>query len=61
MKNSNRKYYLKQRLKDVLNVKTSQKEVVINEELINSLDDKKKSYLFELRDKFGYNLQFTML
>jgi recombinational DNA repair ATPase RecF len=59
--NRNRKYYLKQKLKDVLTVSTSQRQVIITDEILNNLDEKKQKYLFELRDHFGYNLQFTMI
>ena len=59
--NRNRKYYLKQKLKDVLTVSTSQRQVIITDEILSKLDEKKQKYLFELRDNFGYNLQFTMI
>lgn len=59
--NRNRKYYLKQKLKGVLTVSTSQRQVIITDEILSKLDEKKQKYLFELRDNFGYNLQFTMI
>lgn len=59
MKNS-RKYYLKQKLKKYINVSTTNRQVNISDAILDKMDEKAKRYLFELRDKFGYNLQYTI-
>jgi hypothetical protein len=54
-----RRYYLKQKLKDVFQVDTRKKQVNIPV-LIPEISNQKKVWLLELGNHFGYNLQYTM-
>lgn len=55
-----RRYYIHKKLKGLIKINPRQRQVSITDEIISSLDDKARSYLFELRDKFGYNLQYIL-
>lgn len=52
-----RRYYLKQKLKDVFNVDTRKKQVDIPMFTV-PVSAQKRKWLNELGEKFGYNLQY---
>jgi len=54
-----RRYYLKQKLKDVFNVDTRQKQIEIPVFTV-PLSAQKRKWLNELGEKFGYNLQVSL-
>lgn len=56
-KANRRRYYLKQKLKDVFNVDTRQKQVDIPSVTV-AVSAQKRKWLNELGEKFGYNLQY---
>lgn len=60
MKNKQRRYFLHKKLKGFLVVNSRRKEVIVSDELISSLSEDVSKFLFELRDKFGYNLQYVL-
>ncbi|MBO9671988.1 MAG: hypothetical protein J7577_00980 [Sphingobacteriaceae bacterium] len=55
-----RRYYLKQKLKDVFNVDTRQKQVDIPA-TAPQLSKQKSKWLNELGERFGYNLQIGVI
>lgn len=58
--NRNRRYYIHSKLKNVLTIDAYNRQVLITDAIVESLDNKTKGLLFELRDKFKYNLQYTI-
>jgi hypothetical protein len=54
-----RRYYLKQKLKDVFNVDTRQKQVDMPAITV-PVSAQKRKWLNELGEKFGYNLQYEI-
>lgn len=52
-----RRYYLKQKLKDVLNVNARSKQVNIPASTPH-ISNQERKWLYELGDRFGYNLQY---
>lgn len=44
----------------MLTIDAHNRQVLITDQIIESLDSKTKVLLFELRDKFKYNLQYTI-
>lgn len=58
--NRNRRYYIHSKLKNVLTIDAHNRQVLITDAILESLDNKTKVLLFELRDKFKYNLQYTI-
>lgn len=59
-KANRRRYYLKQKLKDVFNVDTRQKQVDIPVFTV-PVSAQKRKWLNELGEKFGYNLQYGIV
>jgi len=57
---NNRRYYLKQKLKDVFNVNTRSKQVDIPVFSV-PVSAQKRKWLNELGEKFGYNLQTAIV
>ncbi len=61
-KNNNRKYYLNKKVKEfVSSVDAYNHTIYLNEQNFNVLPNKKQKYLFELRDKFNYSIQYVFV
>ena len=56
-----RRYYLKQKIKNDLDVNTRKKQVSLTPNIVDSLTFQKKKWLTELGERFGYNLQYSMV
>ncbi len=55
-----RRYYLHQRIKEYFQYKGRMHHIEITQQEVDELPEKVREYLFELRDKFRYNLQFQI-
>lgn len=57
--NSQRRYYLHNRLKDFLTIKAWIKTGFIPVDKANEIPPQKKKYINELQDRFNYSFQLT--
>lgn len=51
-----RRYYLHSKLKNVVNIESKKRQININPDGLDGLDEKIKSYVLELQS-YGYNIQ----
>jgi len=57
--NSQRRYYLHNRLKDLVTIKAWIKTGFIPIDKVNNIPPKKEKYIHELQDRFNYSFQLT--
>lgn len=59
-KDNKRRYFLHKKIKEFCDIDTRQRQINITDGFIESLTEDQCLFLFELRDTFGYNLQYTI-
>jgi len=55
-----RKYYLHHRLKLIFKINSRSKTIVVTEHSVESASDFERACLYELRDEYDYNIQFSI-